>query len=192
MEEKPVDEVVDEGELRLRQLEKQVRELRMTSLAGAVGVVVLCLFSLFRILSGDVPEEIRAKRFAVARENGKAGILLAIRENNPRFSLYDSDGDLRAVFELQEKGQPILSFLDKERHYRSVIGLSDEGNPGIAFWDNDYRPRVNFKLAGSGEPALGLFGRDGETGTSAVLYLSDESGPILSMRDALGQDWSLP
>ncbi|KRT72687.1 MAG: hypothetical protein XU12_C0016G0001, partial [Deltaproteobacteria bacterium CSP1-8] len=26
----------------------------------------------------------------------------------------------------------------------------------------------------------------------AVLYLSDESGPILSMRDALGQDWSLP
>ena len=186
------EEAVDKGEHRLQQLEKQVRELRMTSLAGAVGVVVLCLFSLGRILFGDVPEEIRAKRFAVARENGKAGILLAIRENNPRFSLYDSDGDLRAVFELQGKGQPILSFLDKERHYRSVIGLSDEGNPGIAFWDNDYRPRVNFKLAGSGEPALGLFGRDGETGTSAVLYLSDENGPILSMRDALGQDWSLP
>jgi hypothetical protein len=96
------------------------------------------------------------------------------------------------VFELQGKGQPILSFLDKERHYRSVIGLSDEGNPGIAFWDNDYRPRVNFKLAGGGEPALGLFGREGETGTSAVLYLSDETGPILSMRDAQGQDWSLP
>src|SRR3972149_1385981 len=95
------EEAVDKGEHRLQQLEKQVRELRMTSLAGAVGVVVLCLFSLFRILSGDVPEEIRAKRFAVARENGNPGILLAIRENNPRFSLYDSDGELRAVFELQ-------------------------------------------------------------------------------------------
>src|SRR3972149_2816827 len=86
------EEAVDKGEHRLQQLEKQVRELRMTSLAGAVGVVVLCLFSLFRILSGDVPEEIRAKRFAVARENGNPGILLAIREDNPRFSLYDSDG----------------------------------------------------------------------------------------------------
>src|SRR3970282_325123 len=184
------EEAVDKGEHRLQQLEKQVRELRMTSLAGAVGVVVLCLFSLFRILYRDVPEEKRAQPVAVARENGNPGILLAIRENNPRFSLYDSDGDLRAVFELQEKGQPILSFLDKERHYRSVIGLSDEGNPGIAFWDNDYRPRVNFKLAGGGEPALGLFGRDGETGTSAVLYLSDENGPILSLRGSQGQGWS--
>src|SRR4030067_278727 len=186
------EEAVDKGEHRLQQLEKQVRELRMTSLAGAGGVVFLCLFSLFRILSGDVPEEIRAKRFAVARENGKAGILLAIRENNPRFSLYESDGDLRAVFELQEKGQPILSFLDKERHYRSVIGLSDEGNPGIAFWDNDYRPRVNFKTAGRGEAALGLFGRDGGTGTSAVLYLSDGSGPILPMGGALGGEGARP
>src|SRR3989304_7118753 len=176
------EEAVDKGEHRVQQLEKQVRELRMTSLAGAVGVVVLCLFSLFRILSGDVPEEIRASRFAVARENGNPGILLAIRENNPRFSLYDSDGDLRAVFELQGKGQPILSFLDKERHYRSVIGLSDEGNPGIAFWDNDYRPRVNFKLAGSGEPALGLFGRGGEAGASAVPYLLDVNAAVLSLR----------
>src|SRR4030067_2266969 len=100
------EEAVDKGEHHLKQLEKQVRELRMTSLAGAVGVVVLCLFSLGRILLGDFPEEIRAKRFAVARENGKPGILLAIRGHNPRLSLHDSDRALGAVFELQEKGQP--------------------------------------------------------------------------------------
>ena len=66
------------------------------------------------------------------------------------------------------------------------------GNPGIAFWDNDYRLRANFKLAGGGEPALGLFSREGEQGPSAVLYLSDERGPILSRGDAEGQDWSIP
>jgi hypothetical protein len=186
------EKAVPEVEERLQELEKQVRELRMTSLAGAVGVVVLCLFSLVRILSGSVPDEIRAKQIAVMHENGKPGILLAIRENNPGFSLYDFDGDLRSVFELRGRGQPILSFLDKERHYRSVIGLSDEGNPGIAFWDNDYRLRANFKLVGGGEAALGLFSREGEEGSNAVLYLSDEHGPILTMRDAAGQDWSIP
>jgi hypothetical protein len=186
------EEEVDKGEDRLRQLEKQVRELRMTSLAGAVGVIVLCLFSLFRILSETVPEEIRAKRIAVMHENGKPGILLAIREDNPSFSFHDNEGNIRAVFELKEMGRPVLSFLDKERHYRAIYGLSEEGNPGVAFWDNDYRLRANFKLAGGGEPALGLFGRDGETGTSAVLYLSDENGPILNMRDTTGQDRSIP
>jgi len=123
------EEEVDKGEDRLQQLEKQVRELRMTSLAGAVGVVVLCIFSLFRILSGSVPEEIRAKQIAVMHENGKPGILLAIRENNPRFSFHDNEGDIRAVFELQGMGRPVLSFLDKERHYRAIYGLSEEGNP---------------------------------------------------------------
>jgi hypothetical protein len=186
------EEAVDKAELRLQQLEKQVRELRMTSLAGAVGVVVLCLFSLFRILSGSVPQEIRAKQITVMHENGKPGILLAIRENHPRFAFRDIEGDLRAVFELQGSGRPVLSFLDKERHYRATFGLSEEGNPGIAFWDNDYRLRANFKLAGGGEPALGLFGREGEAGSNAVLFLSDERGPILSMRDTAGQDWSLP
>jgi hypothetical protein len=186
------EEAVDKGEHRLQQLEKEVRELRMTSLAGAVGVVVLCLFSLFRILSGNVPEEIRAKQIAVMHENGKPGILLAIREGNPGFSFHDIEGNIRAVFELQGMGRPVLSFLDKERHYRAIYGLSEEGNPGIAFWDNDYRLRANFKLAGGGEPALGLFGREGETGSSAVLYLSDERGPILNMRDSTGQDWSIP
>lgn len=185
-------EAVDKAEHRLQQLEKQVRELRMTSLAGAVGVVVLCLFSLFRILSGSAPEEIRAKRITVMHKNGKPGILLAIRENNPRFAFRDTEGNLRAVFELQGEGRPVLSFLDKERHYRAIFGLSEEGNPGIAFWDNDYRLRANFKLAGGGEPALGLFGREGEEGPSAVLFLSDEDGPILNMRDTAGQDWSLP
>ena len=186
------EEAVDKAEHRLEQLEKQVRELRMTSLAGAVGVVVLCLFSLFRILSGSAPEEIRAKRITVMHNNGKPGILLAIRENNPGFSFRDIEGDLRAVFELQGRGRPVLSFLDKERHYRATFGLSEEGNPGIAFWDNDYRLRANFKLAGGGEPALGLFSREGEEGSSAILYLSDERGPILNMRDAAGQDWSIP
>jgi len=186
------EEAVDKAEHRLQQLEKQVRELRMTSLAGAVGVVVLCLFSLFRILSGSVPAEIRAKRIAVMRENGKPGILLAIREDHPRFLFHDIEGDIRAVFELQGMGRPVLSFLDKERHYRATYGLSEEGNPGIAFWDNDYRLRANFKLAGGGEPALGLFSRAGEAGASAVLYLSDERGPILNMRDSTGQDWSIP
>jgi hypothetical protein len=183
---------VSEEEERLQQLEKQVRELRMTSLAGAVGVVVLCLFTLFRILSGSVPDEIRAKRIAVIDPQGKPAIELAIREDNPRFSFRDIEGNLRAVFELQGEGRPVLTFLDKERHYRATFGLSDEGNPGIAFWDNDYRLRANFKLAGGGEPALGLFSREGEEGSSAVLYLSDERGPILSMRDAAGQDWSIP
>jgi len=183
---------VSEVEERLQQLEKQVRELRMTSLAGAVGVVFLCLFSLFRILSGGDLEEIRAKRIAVIDPQGKPAIELAIRENRPRFSFHDRGGDLRAVFELQGEGRPVLSFLDKERHYRATFGLSDEGNPGIAFWDNDYRLRANFKLADGGEPALGLFSREGEEGSSAVLYLSDERGPILSMRDAAGQDWSIP
>ena len=185
-------EMVDKTEDRLQQLEKQIRELRMTSLAGAVGVVVLCLFALFRILSGGVPGEIRAKQITVLHENGKPGILLAIRENNPRFSFRDIKGDLRAVFELQGEGRPVLTFLDKERHYRATFGLSDEGNPGIAFWDNDYRLRANFKISGGGEPALGLFGREGEEGSSAVLFLSDENGPILNMRDISGQDWSYP
>ncbi len=85
-------EMVDKTEDRLQQLEKQIRELRMTSLAGAVGVVVLCLFALFRILSGGVPGEIRAKQITVLHENGKPGILLAIRENNPRFSFRDIKG----------------------------------------------------------------------------------------------------
>jgi hypothetical protein len=155
------EEAVDKGEDRLQQLEKQVRELRMTSLAGAVGVIVLCLFSLFRILSGNVPEEIRAKQIAVMHENGKPAILLAIREDKPRFSFHDNEGNIRAVFELQGMGRPVLSFLDKERHYRAIYGLSEEGNPGIAFWDNDYLLRANFKVAGGGEPALGLFGRCG-------------------------------
>jgi hypothetical protein len=185
-------EIVDKTEDRIQQLEKQIRELRMTSLAGAVGVVVLCLFALFRILAGGVPQEIRAKQITVMHKNGKAGIVLAIREDNPGVLLRDIKGDLRAVFELQGEGRPVLTFLDKERHYRATFGLSDEGNPGIAFWDNDYRLRSNFKLSGGGEPALGLFGREGEEGTSAVLYLSDENGPILNMRDNAGQDWSLP
>jgi len=187
-----VQEANDKLEERLQQLEKRVRELQMTSLAGAVGVVVLCIFALFRILSGSVPQEIRAKQITVLYESGKPGILLAIRENNPRFSFRDIKGDLRAVFELQGEGRPVLTFLDKARHYRTSFGLSDEGNPGIAFWDNDYRLRANFKLTGGGEPALGLFGREGENGSSAVLFLSDENGPILNMRDISGQDWSYP
>lgn len=186
------EKAVPEVEERLRQLERQVRELRMTSLAGAVGVVALCLFLLFRILSGSVPDEIRAKLIAVMYEDGKPGILLAAGKNHPRFLFRDPEGNLRAVFELQGEGRPVLSFLDQERHYRATFGLSEEGDPGIAFWDNDYRLRANFKIAGGGEPALGLFSREGEEGSSAVLYLSDERGPILSMRDAEGQDWSIP
>ena len=184
-------EAVDKADHRLQQLEKQVRDARTIALAGVAGVVVLCLFSLVWVLTGGLSGEIRAKRFAVLHENGRPGVLLMVRNDNPQLSLYDVDGDLRAVFELQGKGQPILTFLDKGRHYRSVIGLSDEGNPGIAFWDNDYRARANFKLAESGEPALGLFGKDGEAGPSAVLYLSDETGPILNFRDMNEQDWAV-
>jgi hypothetical protein len=115
-------EAIDKVEERLQQLEKRGRELRMTSLAGAVGVVVLCIFALFRILSGSAPQEIRAKQITVLYENGKPGILLAIRENNPRFSFRDIKGDLRAVFELQGEGRPVLTFLDKARHYRATFG----------------------------------------------------------------------
>jgi hypothetical protein len=140
-------EAVDKADHRLQQLEKQVRDARTIALAGVAGVVALCLFSLVWVLTGGLSGEIRAKRFAVLHDNGKPGVLLTVRNDNPTLSLYDVDGDLRAVFELQGKGQPILTFLDKERHYRSVIGLSDEGNPGIAFWDSDYRARANFKLA---------------------------------------------
>lgn len=185
------NQAADKTENRLQQLEKQIRELRMTSLAGAVGVVVLCLFALARILSGSGQGEVRAKRFVVLHENGKTGILLTVRNDDPRLSFHDADGDLRAVLELQEKGKPVLSFLDKEHHYRSVVGLSEEGNPGIAFWDNDYRTRANFKLTSGGDPALGLFGREGEEGPSAILYLSEETGPILTFRDGKGQDWEM-
>ena len=185
------NKAVDKTEDRLQKLEKEVRELRMTSLAGAVGVVVLCLFALFRILAGSGPGEVRARRFVVMHENGKTGVLLTVQNDYPKFSFYDADGDLRSVLELQGKGRPVMSFLDKEHHFRSVIGLSEEGNPGIAFWDNDYRTRANFKLTGNGEPALGLFGREGEGGPSAVLYLSEKTGPILNFRDVKGQDWSV-
>ncbi len=184
-------EAVDQAEHRLQQLEKQLRDVKAIALAGAAGVVVLCLFSLVWVLTGGFSGEVRAKRFTVLHDNGRPGVLLTVRNDNPQLSLYDVDGDLRAAFELQGKGRPVLSFLDKGRHYRSVVGLSDEGNPGIAFWDNDSRARANFKLAGSGEPALGLFGREGEAGASAVLYLSDETGPILNFRDVKGQDWVL-
>ncbi len=186
------NEPVDKAEDRLHQLEKQIRELRMTSLAGAVGVAVLCLFALFRILTGSMPQEIRTKQIVVVHENGEPGIVLAIREEHPRLSFRDDKGDLRAVFELQGEGRPVLAFLDQERRYRATFGLSDEGNPGIAFWDNEYRLRTNIKLAGGGEPALGLFGREGEEGASAVLFLSDDTGPVLNMRDITGQDRPLP
>ncbi len=182
-------EAAGKAEDRLGQLEKQVRDARMIALAAAAGVAALCLFSIVWVLTGGLSGEVRAKRFVVMHGNGKPGVLLTVRDDNPGLSLYDLDGDLRAAFELQGKGRPVLSFLDKGRHYRSVVGLSDEGNPGIAFWDNDYRARANFKLAGGGEPALGLFGREGEEGPSAVLYLSDETGPILSFRDVQGRDW---
>jgi len=182
-------ETVDKAEHRLRELEKQVRDARTIALAGVAGVVVLCLFSIVWVLTGGLSGEVRAKQFVVLHKNGRPGVQLTVRNDNPIFSLYDVDGDLRAVFELQGAGRPVLSFLDKERRYRSVIGLSDEGNPGIAFWDNDSRARANFKLAGGGEPALGLFGREGEEGPSAVLYLSDDTGPIFSFRDVKGQDW---
>ena len=52
--------------------------------------------------------------------------------------------------------------------------------------------RLAVLLAGPLSNLLGLFGKEGEEGTSAVLYLSDENGPILNMRDNAGQDWSLP
>jgi hypothetical protein len=182
-------EAADKAEDRLQRLEKQVRDARTIAMAGAAGVAALCLFSIVWVLTGGLSGEVRAERFTVLHENGRPGVLLTVRGDNPVLSLYDLDGDLRAAFELQGKGQPVLSFLDKGRHYRSVFGLSDEGNPGIAFWDNGSRARVNFKLADGGEPALGLFGREGEEGPSAILYLSDETGPILSFRDVKGQDW---
>ena len=182
-------EAGDKAELRLQQLENQVRDARTIALAGVAGVAALCLFSIVWVLTGGFSGDVRAKRFVVLHGNGKPGVLLTVRNDNPGLTLYDLDGNLRAAFELQGKGRPVLSFLDKGRNYRSVVGLSDEGNPGIAFWDNDYRPRANFKLAGGGEPALGFFGRDGDEGPSAVLYLSDETGPVLSFRDLKGQDW---
>jgi hypothetical protein len=148
-------EAVDKADHRLQQLEKQVRDARTIALAGVAGVVALCLFSLVWVLTGGLSGEIRAKRFAVLHDNGKPGVLLTVRNDNPTLSLYDVDGDLRAVFELQGKGQPILTFLDKERHYRSVIGLSDEGNPGIGRPLSVGRDRADPQLPGHEGAGLG-------------------------------------
>jgi hypothetical protein len=70
-------------------------------------------------------------------------VLGAIPDEKPkdvdtkRITLRDNDGKIRAVFEVDKDGLPVLSFFDKKQEERIHIGISEEDGPVVSVLDKE-------------------------------------------------------
>ena len=68
------------------------------------------------------------------------------------FRLVDTKGQLRAIFDLSDAGQPYLQFKDESGTDRVWIGISSE--TGLAVQDVDGKTRLVLSVDEEGKPSL--------------------------------------
>jgi hypothetical protein len=119
-------------------LERQVRRWRRIGLAAVVLSGLVVLLGATKGKQVEVAEDVRAKRFTLVDEEGKARAVL---------------GKVAMCTWRMEKGEAIaLALFDHETRLRATLGLTADGRSGLYLCDKDEMRRVSLEV--SNIPAL--------------------------------------
>lgn len=100
------------------------------------------------------------------------------------FRLVDKNGNVRAVLELNEDGQPRLLFFDKDDKLRISFYVENEA-PGVELLDTNEITRAALGLGSNGQPSLQLLDKNEKV--HALLQMGEDGRPGLDFYDRHGE-----
>ena len=115
---------------RMKKIEGQNKWMRVGFLVMCVGLVVF-----FVVDAGNVPEEIRAKKFIVVDEKGKSRGGLGVSSDGPGLFLHDENGRIRAGLSASSAG-PGLGLHDENEKLRALLSVTSEVT-GLGLYDKN-------------------------------------------------------
>jgi hypothetical protein len=173
--------VLDRLTTRITRLEKAHRRrgwmnaVLLIGLASSVALSGAIIFdpALVRGLT-DVGSEVRAQRLVLEDEDGNVRGLWQLDEKGAvRLSIHDAAGRPRMNLAVLEDGAPGISFVDETDRRRVVLGLLPDKTSTLVFADGSGVPRAVLGVSNQGSANL-LFADD--EGVSRVSVGLDASG----------------
>ena len=130
---------------RMEKMEGQLARVRWINRCLIVCIVlslgvwfILKTFGTEQVWAQSGVKEIRATRFIVKDENGKAHAALGMGKDGPRLSIYDENGKDRAVLSVNKAG-PGLSLFDENNKFRAML-LVGKAGPSLLLFDEYDKP----------------------------------------------------
>lgn len=185
---------------RLDRLERDNRRLKRVGVV--IGVLLMAALGM-----GQTPGKrvITANEFVLIDGKGEHRMVLAVKEEQPAFALYDGHGQRRALLTLDKDGRPAFALADANGEARLSLGLRHGGEPRLSlldatghlqlglgmvigephFWmcDADREVRVRLLLS-AGKPELTMYGAEGR---AHVWIKADNDGSVIDLGGAAGE-----
>ena len=124
-------------------------------------------------------EAIAAEEFRLVDKNGNVRAVLELSEvGQPRLLFFDKDDKLRISFYVEDE-EPGVELLDKNENTRASLGLGDNGQPSLLLLDKEEKVHVSLEMGEDGGPGLDLYDPAGELRASLALFGDDDSSNLV-------------
>jgi hypothetical protein len=197
-------ELEDRMRLRITDLERDNRSLKLISRWLAVGLlvpivlaIVLFIAAPALIIPGSGFDSVESRRFVLRDDNGVIRGEWTIAEDGAsRLSINDPSGNPRLNLSVLEGGSPGLSLSDNSGQRLVALGSLDQTST-LVFADADGMPRAVLGLPGDGSSSLVFADAGGitrvgmsvdQSGTSSVMLPIEEAEEPVPQREGLQRD----
>jgi hypothetical protein len=150
----------------MARLERVERENRRWKIVGCATLLLLGVALLMAATTSRVPDEIRARRFALIDKNGKQRAVLGTSEASQEMfsmpgeslhggglTIFDSNGRLRAAMYVTAEGDAKFIAYDKTEQALARFGVLDSGAATLGLGGLDGKDRASIEVSGNA-PAL--------------------------------------
>ena len=172
-----------------RRLDRVERENRRLKQAGVVALAVIAAVVLMGQGTGKVAKVVEAKRFVLLDASGETRAVLTQTKGGSSLYLYDDKGKLRVGLVSGAADETGLSLYDADGERRAILALKPETSPALRFAAQPKKPQAALGVAHV--PTVLLFDDGGKP--RATLLLSSDGSPVLAFNDNIGEViWSTP
>ena len=153
---------------RLDCLERENRSLKRAGTFVILGIAAVLIMGQAKPRDGAKMAE--AERFVLRDESGKVRAKLEVVNETVVFGVHDEDGTVRASLAMVKSGAPSLSLYDKDGNTRAILGYTElettrtltkleDTSTGMVM---KYETTRTGKITKRAESSLVLFGKDGK------------------------------
>ncbi len=173
-----------------RRLDRVERENRRLKQAGVVALAVIAAVVLMgQATESKVAKVIEAERFVLLDPSGEIRAVLIQTKGGSSLHLYDEKGKLRVGLVSGAADETGLSLYDADGEGRAMLALKPETSPALRFAAKPMKPQAALGVAHV--PTVLLFDDEGKP--RATLFLSSDGSPVLAFNDNIGEViWSAP
>jgi hypothetical protein len=173
-----------------RRVERVEGENRRLKQVGVVALAVIGAVVLIgQATAGKVAKVVEAERFVLLDPSGETRAALTQTKGGSSLYLYDEKGKLRVGLVSGAADETGLSLYDAEGEGRAMLALKPETSPALRFAAKPKKPQAALGVAHV--PTVLLFDDEGKP--RATLLLGSDGSPVLAFNDNVGEViWSAP